>query len=620
MAEALIAFGKNGLGRKYTLTDPCTIGRHSDCEIQIVDSQISKKHAKIFLAKQKYRIQDLGSLNGVYVNSVKIDKPKELRPNDILSIGSQSFLFCPKLEVLPQADSHRVVLLVEDQATASGQEVRLEPDQKESFSDLPAEFVLDVFSILMADDAKKDLLKSVMTVVSRFLPYDAAAVLYASAPQTLQPLFIASSGPSLSLSKTIAQLAWQEKKGVRIPDAIGDTVLKEGKSVIKGKIRSVIAAPLLNQHESIGVVFLTKNKPDFYRDQDLKILLGMGTFIALAACQGERSSILRKQIRHQIELKAPVAEMCGSGPAMQEIKSTIKKVAPTSSSVLICGETGTGKELIARSLHAQGRGHSRPFVAVNCGAIPESLFESELLGYEKGAFSGAQGQRIGKLELASRGTLFLDEIGEMPLPMQVKLLRALDQKCFYRLGGVKTIEVDFRLLAASNRDLEKMAGEGSFRQDLYYRLNVIGIEVPPLRDRPEDIEALAKHFITQLNAALGKKVQGIDGRALALLHSYPWPGNIRELKNILERVMALSDTAIITGDQLPFDLQSTGDQARAGHSQDLALGVQALERKMIAAALKKARGKKSQAAKQLGISRPTLDKKLAQYEIDIYQG
>jgi transcriptional regulator with PAS, ATPase and Fis domain len=619
MTEVLVTYGENGLGRKYTLSEECILGRHPECDIQIVDSQVSKQHARILAIENRYRIEDLQSLNGVYVNSVRIERPVDLVANDLITIGSRSYLFSPALDILPQADSNKAVLLVDQEETTSDRIALVEPEPGQPFSSLPDDFVLDVLATLIKQEPDKDIIKKIMLRLARLIEYDAAAVLITSGDNKLEPVYIVNSMPTLSISKTIAQLVVSQKKGVRVPDAVGDTVFKDGKSIIKGKIRSVITAPLLVDDKVIGVLFLTKHKPDFYSDSHLRQLLSLGAILALVVTQVERFLILRKQIEYQTERKSPLEQMHGSGPVMAEIKSTIKKVAPTPAPVLVTGETGTGKELIAKWLHWLGPGKSKPIVAVNCGALPENLVESELLGYERGAFSGAQRQKPGKLELASGGTLFLDEIGELPLGMQVKLLRALEQKNFYRLGGVKPIDVDFRLVAATHRDLEKMCRQKMFREDLFYRINVIRIDVPPLRKRPEDIETLIMNFLEQLNHDLGRNVRGIDAKALKIMKSYNWPGNIRELKNVVERLVVLSEQPVITAEQLPIELHNIDQPESADNVDNLARGVQIVERKMIIDALRKARGKKLKAAKNLGISRPTLDKKITQYDIDIFQ-
>ncbi|MCC7441222.1 MAG: sigma 54-interacting transcriptional regulator [Bdellovibrionales bacterium] len=247
--------------------------------------------------------------------------------------------------------------------------------------------------------------------------------------------------------------------------------------------------------------------------------------------------------------------MLGDSPQIRAVQEMIDRVAPNLTNVLIIGESGTGKELVARAIHARGPRATGPFVAINCGAIPENLIESELFGHRRGSFTGAVSDKKGLFEIAKGGTIFLDEIGELPLSMQVKLLRALQDRAIRPVGGNETIAVDGRVIAATNRDLEKAAAEGRFREDLYYRLNVILIKTPPLREREGDMERIAMAFVQKFAAPAGGKVTGISEDALTLMRAYPWPGNIRELENAMERAVMLEPTERITVDVLPPAVQ-----------------------------------------------------------------
>lgn len=274
----------------------------------------------------------------------------------------------------------------------------------------------------------------------------------------------------------------------------------------------------------------------------------------------ERSELLEENMHLKQELKSRYSfeGIIGSSSKMQEVFKIVERVANSNATVLIRGESGTGKELIARSIHYNSLRAAKPFVAVSCAALPETLLESELFGYEKGAFTGAVGQKVGRFELAHQGTLFLDEVPEISPAVQVKLLRVLQEREFERIGGTKTIKVDVRLIAATNRDLEQLVAEGHFRPDLYYRLQVIQIFLPPLRERTEDIPFLVQHFIEKYNKENGKSVKGVTDETMNLLMKYRWPGNVRELENVIERSVVLADTNedLITPDLLPSLLQA----------------------------------------------------------------
>jgi transcriptional regulator with GAF, ATPase, and Fis domain len=320
-------------------------------------------------------------------------------------------------------------------------------------------------------------------------------------------------------------------------------------------------------------------------------------------------------LREQIDQVFMFEEIVGSSPALKTVLSRIVKVAPTDSTVLITGETGTGKELVARAIHNASQRAGQAFIGVNCAAIPSSLIASELFGHEKGAFTGALQQRQGRFELAHSGTIFLDEIGELPAETQVALLRVLQERQFERVGGTRVIPADVRIIAASNRDLAAAIASGAFRADLFYRLNVFPIDVPPLRQRKEDIPMLVEYFVKRYAEKARKQINKIDKNTLRLCQSYPWPGNIRELQNIVERSVILC-----TGDTFWIDEAwlSSQNAPRPESSGPLRRMVQNYEKELIEAALAESNGKvagPNGAAAKLGIPRSTLDLKVKQLEI-----
>ena len=343
----------------------------------------------------------------------------------------------------------------------------------------------------------------------------------------------------------------------------------------------------------------------------------------------EENRSLREALGRRYEFKNIVAR----SPKMQEVLATVERVAPTNSTVLLGGESGVGKDLIARALHQHSRRASGPFVKINCTAIPENLLESELFGYEKGAFTGAVASKPGKFELADKGTVFLDEIGDVPGAIQVKLLRVLQEREFERLGGTKTLKVDVRLVAATNRDLRAALEQGTFREDLYYRLNVVPISIAPLRERKEDIPYLVDHFIARFAREAGKPIEGITPAAMKLLADFHWPGNVRELENIIERAVALFAGTVIEVGDIQLDVSpwqppqadwalatgpaaganSTGPNAASPAAPFLPDGMtlEQYEDEIIREAVRRAGGNKSQAARLLGLSRNALRYRLA---------
>jgi two-component system response regulator HydG len=312
------------------------------------------------------------------------------------------------------------------------------------------------------------------------------------------------------------------------------------------------------------------------------------------------------------------SELVGSAPCMEAVFRVIDKVAPTDSSVFVSGESGTGKELVARAIHAKSKCSEGPFIKVNCGALTDSLLESELFGHEKGAFTGAIRRKLGRFELADGGTLFLDEIGDVSAALQLKLLRVLQEKEFERVGGEATIHVDVRVISATNKDLQQEVSEGRFREDLYYRLHIVPIKIPPLRDRREDIPALVSHFIAKLAPRTNPRVTSINDDALGRLMSYGWPGNVRELENAVEQALVFTDGEAITVGALPEFLRGEeGGEQLALPKGEMSLPeiLEDLERQLILKAFRKANGVKTETARLLGIKTSALYYKLEKYAI-----
>ena len=369
------------------------------------------------------------------------------------------------------------------------------------------------------------------------------------------------------------------------------------------------------------------------------IKLGAFDYVTKPFDQTELSNVIAKAIRtHESARRNARGErgrhaLVGSSPQMQDVMRIIEKVADTPSTVLITGESGTGKELIATALHEGSSRHDKPFIRINCAAIPRDLIESELFGYERGAFTGAVTSKPGRFELADGGTLFLDEIGEVPVEMQVKLLRALQESEFERVGGIKTTRVDVRLIAATNRDLNAEIEAGRFRKDLYYRLAVVPINVPPLRERPSDVPTLVRHFVDKYNHRLNKRIEGMTDEAMSVLQAYAWPGNIRELENLIERTLLFADGPQIDVADLPQGLRSSSGAtplpgpapampgalpATAGETglKDIVRQRAAqLEKDLITRALEETGGNVTRAAKLLQISRKSLQTKMKEFSL-----
>jgi formate hydrogenlyase transcriptional activator len=374
--------------------------------------------------------------------------------------------------------------------------------------------------------------------------------------------------------------------------------------------------PLVTPNAILGTLELGRKRRQPFTEEDVELLVQVAHQIAIAlenslayrelAEMKERLALEKSYLENDIRFDQNLGEMLGESPAFQAVLKSAQIVAPTDATVLILGETGTGKELVARAIHEWSGRSKHSFVKVNCAAIPSGLLESELFGHEKGAFTGALTQRIGRFELAHQGTLFLDEIGEIPLELQPKLLRAIQEQEFERLGGNRTIHVDIRLVAASNRDLKAMVDEGKFRSDLYYRLHVFPFHVPPLRERREDIPILTRYFTQKYSKRMGRKIDAISSAAMDALARYDWPGNVRELQNVIERSVVLARGNVL---ELAMPEINTGNPVGKSRSE---IGL-AAERERILQALKDAKGVvagPNGAAMRLGLKRTTLQARM----------
>jgi len=330
----------------------------------------------------------------------------------------------------------------------------------------------------------------------------------------------------------------------------------------------------------------------------------------------EQNRALKKQLE---DLRAK-GQMIGASPSWRRMLTLVEQTADSSATILIQGESGTGKELVARTIHERSARRNGPFVAVNCAALPETLLESELFGYEKGAFTGAAARKEGRFELANGGTLFLDEVGDLSLVTQPKILRVLQEGEFERLGGTRTLQVDVRIVAATNQDVAEMVKEKRFREDLYYRLNVITVRVPPLRERPEDIRVLAQHYLRVYGAKNGRKLEGFTGEAIDRLEAYAWPGNVRELENLIERSVLLARKDRIDAEDLPEEVMGVKRPPRDAILELIGTPLADIERRLLDETLRITGGNKTQAAKLLGIDVRTVARKLERRGDDLAEG
>jgi transcriptional regulator with GAF, ATPase, and Fis domain len=414
-----------------------------------------------------------------------------------------------------------------------------------------------------------------------------------------------------SFSDSIIRSVVESRRPIVVADALHDAQWSESSSVVNLKLCSVMCAPLMQKGEVFGVIYLGNDRvASLFDEGSLEVLT---VFAAQASLLMQHALLLDALRRENVALKEAVTtrqygELIGAGPGMREVFRRIEKVAGTDISVLVTGETGTGKEVVARELHRRSTRSGGPFIAVNCGAIPEALLESELFGHVKGAFTGATANRIGKFQAANGGTLFLDEIGEMPQPLQVKLLRALQDRAITRIGDSRSEPVDIRVIAATNKVIEDEIKRGTFREDLYYRLNVVSIRLPSLRERLDDVPVFAKFFLQKYGREFGSRVRGFTPAAMLALKKYGWPGNIRELENRVKKAVVLAEKALVG----PEDLDLRPDELEP--ILPLAQAKEEFQKRYINEVLERNGGNRTKTAKELGVDPRTIFRHLEKLE------
>ncbi len=479
--------------------------------------------------------------------------------------------------------------------------------------------LVEVAAIINSSLDPNQVLEKVMDLTNKILEVEASSLLLVDEPGN-RLFFKTATGER---QKEMAQFT------LKLGEGIAGTVAKTGETVLVNDVtkdphfrkdisesidfptKSILCVPLKLKEKVIGVIEVINKISGSFSENDIQLLLGIAQQAAIAIDNARMHQALGKeyeQLKDVLHLSPEFVGKKSSGA--KTVLELIEKVSPTDSTLLITGETGVGKEIIARKIHEKSKRKSYPFTCVTCAILTETLLESELFGHEKGAFTGATTKKIGKFELAHRGIVFLDEISAIPLPTQIKLLRVLQEREFERVGGNHLINVDIRILAASNEDLPTLIKEGKFREDLYYRLKVIEIPVPALRDRQEDIPELAKYYLKLYSEEIGRTIDKIAPPAMELLLNYTWPGNIRELKNVIERAVVLGSGDTLLPDHLPTEIIHGRPAVVNNEEASTEWSLETVEKWHIDRVLANTSGNKSKAAKILGISRNRLDRKL----------
>ena len=592
------------------------LGRDPTNAVAVADASVSRKHCLLRREEDgRFRVKDLDSRNGTLVNGLAV-KEQWLHHGDEIATGDSVFLFLLEEEDLPAPvgrvefdDSHPTA---ETKVIQPKEVLYLQPDRL--LKELPPtsqvarnlNALLKISRVVHAIRDLEELQAQLLDLIFEVVPACRGAILlaegaklefsclYARTRRDRQPQLV-------RVSRTIARQVMDENVAILGVDVPTSGALRDVESLVASEVRSLLCVPLTVFQRVIGCIYLdSTNSTSRFQEDHLQLLAAIAGISAVALDNARRLQWLEQENQRLTTEVRQEQSLVGEGLRMKEIFQFLARVAPTESTVLIEGESGTGKELAARALHRNSKRGNKQFVAINCAAIPETLLESDLFGHERGAFTGAAVQKKGRFEVADGGVVFLDEIGELAPALQVKLLRVLQEREFERVGGTQTIKVDIRLIAATNRDLTEAVRNGDFRQDLYYRLAVVRLTMPPLRERREDIPMLTRHFVQKYAKRSKVKPKPVAREAMAALVNYEWPGNVRELENAIERALVMGSSDAVLLEDLPESLLEQESPAEM-HEGKYHASVKELKKQLIIDAVEQTRGNYIEAAGILGV-------------------
>jgi transcriptional regulator with GAF, ATPase, and Fis domain len=593
-----------------------TLGRDPANAVAVADASVSRKHCLLRREEDgRFQIKDLDSRNGTLVNGRAV-KEQWLRHGDEIATGDSAFLFLveEQNQAVPIShvefdDSHYTA---ETKLIYPRDVVYLQPDRLQH--ELPStsqvarnlSALLKISRVVHAIRDLEELQAQLLDLIFEVVPAGRGAILLAEgAGQEFNCQYArtrhAEQPQLVRVSRTIAHQVMKDNVAILGVDVPGSGSFRDVESLVASDVRTLLCVPLTVFQRAIGCIYLdSTNSADRFQEDHLQLLTAIAGISAVALDNARRLQWLEEENQRLTTEIRQEQSLVGESPRIKEIFQFLARVAPTESTVLIEGESGTGKELLARALHRNSHRANKPFVAINCGAIPESLLESDLFGHERGAFTGAALQKKGRLEIAEGGVVFLDEIGELAPALQVKLLRVLQEREFERVGGTHSIKINIRLVAATNRDLSEAVRSGEFRQDLYYRLAVVNLTMPPLREHREDIPMLTRHFVQKYAKRSKVKAKPVSREAMAALVNYEWPGNVRELENAIERALVMGSSDAVLLEDLPESLLEQESPAEM-HEGKYHASVKELKKQLIIDAVEQTRGNYVEAAGILGV-------------------
>lgn len=591
-----------------------TLGRDPGNAVAIIDPSVSRKHC-LFRRDDdgRFQLRDLGSRNGTMVNGLSV-KEQWLHHGDEVVAGDSVFLFLTEEESAPtvgRVEFDEIQHTTETKIIHPKEVMYLQPDRL--LKELPVgsqvarnlSTLLKISRVVHAIRDLEELQAQLLDLIFEVVPAGRGAILLAEgAGQEFNCLYARTRQPGQSqlvrVSRTIARQVMSDNVAILGVD-VASGKLRDVESLAKAEVRSLLCVPLSVFQRTIGCIYLDNtNAAARFQEDHLQLVAAIAGVSAVALDNARRLQWLEQENQRLTTEISQDQNLVGEGAQMKEILQFVARVAPADSTVLIQGESGTGKELVARALHTNSRRKNKPFVAINCAAIPDALLESELFGYERGAFTGANAQKRGRLEVAEGGVVFLDEIGDLAPALQVKLLRVLQEREFERIGGMHPVKIDVRVIAATNRDLTEAVRIGEFRQDLYFRLAVVMMSMPPLRERKEDIPVLTRHFVQKHSKLCKQKPKPVAREAMAALVNYEWPGNVRELENAIERALVMGSSETLLLEDLPESLQEQSPPEEM-HEGKYHASVKELKKQLILDAVVATRGNYVEAAGNLGV-------------------
>ncbi len=593
-----------------------TVGRDPTNHVALADPSVSRKHCLLRRQDNRFQVRDLESRNGTMVNGAPV-KEHWLRHGDEIATGDSVFLFLLEEEekALPasRVEFDDAQPASETRIIHPKEVVYLQPDRL--LSELPAKAqlgrnlnaLLKISRVAHAIRDLEELQAQLLDLIFEVVPAGRGAILLADGPnQEFNCLYArtrhAGQPQLVKVSRTVARKVMQENVALLGVDVAAAGSLRDVESLAASEVRSLLCVPLSVFQRIIGCIYLdSTHTANRFTEDHLQLMAAVAGVSAVALDNARRLQWLEQENQRLTTEIRQEQSLIGDSPRMRDILQFVARVAPSEATVLIQGESGTGKELAARALHRNSSRSGKTFMAINCAAIPETLLESDLFGHEKGAFTGAAAQKKGRLEIANGGVVFVLEIGELSPTMQVKLLRVLQEREIERVGGTHPIKIDIRLIAATNRDLQEEVRNGKFRADLYYRLNVVNLVMPSLRERREDIPMLTRHFVQKHAKRCGVKTKAVSREAMAALVNYEWPGNVRELENAIERALVMgADPDSILLEDLPESLLEQAPPAEM-HEGKYHASVKELKKQLIFDAVEQTRGNYVEAAGIMGV-------------------